>query len=234
MKVGVTPQNVGEAKLSFQEEYGEYRIPSMPAQAFINSMLMQQFALISPSYKYSRVFSLGFESLCTVFLEGTSTSPKDAADARLALYSALGLDEAKSKADAEALMAEATGKSEAELFETDDFKAIKDAKDFKYSYQFGSGLIALMKLVNVEPSEEAIDRWCTQLELTNAGVLKRDFAFYESQLTKLEQLKEMLLQMTAASKRNEAARLKEKADAAAKEASKAEAEAAAENATTPA
>jgi len=218
-----TPENVGVAKKRFQESYG--KILSMPAQAFVNNMLMQQVALIAPNYQYSRVFAVGFESLCTVFLPSTCSTPENAEQARRALYAGLGMDPDQCKADSESLLSLAAGKTEADLLESEDFAKIKEA-DFKYSYQFGAGLVALMKAVGTEPSADAISRWCTALDLNANATLTRDWEFYESQIVKLEGLKEMLLQMTAASKRNEADRLKAKAAEAAKEAAEAEAEAA--------
>jgi len=218
-----TPKDVGEAKKRFQDAYG--KILSMPSQAFVNNMLMQQVAMIPPNYEYSRVFSVGFESLCSAFLPSTCSSPESAEEARRALYVGLGMDPDKCKADSEALLALAAGKTEDELLATEDFAKIKSA-DFKYSYQFGAGLLAMMKAVGTEPSAEAISRWCGALELDSSATLTRDWEYFESQIVKVEGIQEMLLQMTAASKRTEAERLKAKAEAAAKEAAEAEAAAA--------
>lgn len=221
------PATIGDAKMSFQESYGKWNIPSQPAQQFINSMLTQQYAMVAPTYRYSRIFSVGFESLCTTFLGATARDTEDAEKARSSLYTALDMDPAKCKADAASLMDSAAGKTEEELLASDDFQQVK-ASPFKYSLPFGMGAISLMKVVGVEPSEESIARWCEALGLPNANSLTRDWQYFETQMSKLETFKEMLLQMTAASKRNEAARLKAKAEKAAKEASEAEAEAAEE------
>jgi len=217
----MTPADVGEAKSLFQKEL-KGRILSMPAQSFANNMLMQQVALCAPNYQYSSVFSLGFETLCSVFLPPTCNTPENEEVVRRALYIGLGMDADQAKADSDALLSLASGKTEDELLATDEFIKIKGA-DFKYSYQFGAGLVALMKAIGVEPSADAIERWCTKLDLSNTGALTRDWEFYETQVVKLEGIKEMMLQMTAASKRNEAERLKAKAAEAAKEAAKAEA-----------
>jgi len=82
-----------------------------------------------------------------------------------------------------------------------------------------------MKTVGVEPNADSIKRWCDALALPNAASLTRDWDNFTLQMSKLETFKEMVLQMTAASKRQEAERLKKKAEAAAKEAREAEAEA---------
>merc|ERR1712106_1074229 len=67
---------------------------------------------------------------------------------------ALLTDPVQMKADAEALKAEAKGKTVEELFETVEFKRLAGlGGKFKYTYVFGVGLIQLMQLVDpvVEP-----------------------------------------------------------------------------------
>jgi len=222
-----TPADIGEAKVAFQNAYGRNNIPSQPVQSFINSMLTQQFALVAPTYRYSRIYAVGFETLCTAFLEGTARDAKDGEEVRTSLYVGLGMDAAECKADADALLALAAGKTEEELLASDDFQQVK-AAPFKYSLQFGSGLVALMKVVDVKPSAESIQRWCDALDLPNAASCTRDFEYFETQMRKLETFQEMLLQMKGASKRREAEQLKAKAAKAAEEASAAEAAAATE------
>ena len=221
------PQTIGEARQNFIAVSGKYNTLSMPTSAFVSMMLTQQFALVAPTYRYSRIYSVGFEALCTAFLPVTCTSPEAAEKTRKALYAGFDFDADGCKADAEAMLALAAGKTEEELFATDDFKQIK-AAPFKYSLQFGHGLLALMKVVGVEPSEESIERWCLAIGMEgNAKSLTRDFSYFKEQMGKIEVFQEMLLQMDAQAKRNEATRLKAKAEKAAKEASEAEAEAAA-------
>ena len=135
----MTPADVGEAKSLFQKEL-KGRILSMPAQSFANNMLMQQVALCAPNYQYSSVFSLGFETLCSVFLPPTCNTPENEEVVRRALYIGLGMDADQAKADSDALLSLASGKTEDELLATDEFIKIKGA-DFKYSYQFGAGLV---------------------------------------------------------------------------------------------
>ncbi|KAL3911034.1 MAG: hypothetical protein SGPRY_008845 [Prymnesium sp.] len=224
------PATIGEAKERFQAALGPYQTTAMPTQSFINSMLTQQFALVSPTYRYSRIYSVGFEFLCKAYLPITCRTPEDVEKVRKALYIAMDMDPAQCKTDSEELLAFAEGKSEEELLASPDFASVKEAP-FKYSLQFGAGLIALMKAVGVEPGEESIKRWCSALDLPNAGSLTRDWEFFNLQMGKLETFQEMILQMNAAAKRNEAARLKAKAEAAAKEANDAEAEAAASEKT---
>lgn len=65
-------------------------------------------------------------------------------------------------------------------------------------------------------------RWCTSLNI-GPNVLKRDYAFYKASVDKVAQVKEMVLQMKASAKRQEAAKLKAEAEEAEKEAAEAEA-----------
>jgi len=218
--MGFVPQNVGEAKVKFQESYG--RPTNVAVQGFVQEMLTStQCVLITPTYEYSRVFSVGFDSLCTVFL-AASPSEEDKLALRSSMLKGLGFDPATVQKDAEQLTESATGLSEEALFETDDFKKIAAKENFKYSYTFGAGLISLMQTVGVEPGDEAIDRWCEKLGM-KSNTLKRDYAYFKDSMQKMEDVKEMMVQMKISAKRQEAARLAEKAKKAEKEAEEAEA-----------
>merc|ERR1719247_687279 len=219
-RMGFVPQNVGEAKVKFQESYG--RPTNVAVQGFVQEMLTStQCVMITPTYEYSRVFSVGFDSLCTVFL-AASPSEEDKLALRSSMLKGLGFDPATVQKDAEALTASATGLSEEALFETDDFKKIAAKDGFKYSYTFGAGLISLMQAVGVEPGDEAIERWCEKLNM-KPNTLKRDYAYFKDSMQKMEDVKEMMLQMKVSAKRQEAQRLAEKAKKAEKEAEEAEA-----------
>ena len=64
-KKAAVPRTVGEAKEAFQQAYGA-PVGSM-AQGFVNEMLTSvTLATVTPSYKYSRIFAVGFETLCEV------------------------------------------------------------------------------------------------------------------------------------------------------------------------
>ena len=56
-----------------------------------------------------------------------------------------------------------------------------------------------MPLVDVEPSDASIERWCGKLGLP-ASRLQRDYAFYKDAQEKLLQGKQMLMEMAAAGK----------------------------------
>jgi hypothetical protein len=106
--VANVPKTVGEARTGFNKAYG--RPVDGVQQGFVNEMLTGcQLALISPGYAPSRVFSLGFESLCTAFLANSGEGPK----IHDALLAGLGMDAKKLVSEAEALKAAAAGMSEA-------------------------------------------------------------------------------------------------------------------------
>ena len=212
------PATVGEAKDRFNAAYG--RAVGGMQQGFVNELITAcQLAQISPTYKPSRVFSLGFESLCTTFLNGMSD--EDAAKLSESMAIGVGLSLKQVKADAEKLTAAAKGMSEDELLAGDDLSLIASTPSFKYSYPLGAGLLALMPLVDVEPSKEACERWATKLGLP-ASRFAKDWEFFEDATRKLVEGRQMLVEMKAAAKRKEAQKLKDEAEKAAKEADEAE------------
>ena len=85
----------------------------------------------------------------------------------------------------------------------------------------GAGVLALMPLVDVEPTDEAIARWSEKLALP-ASRLQKDWAYFKDAQEKIVQAKQMMMEMAAAGKRKEAAKLKEEAEKAAAEATEAE------------
>jgi len=214
------PKTVGDAKVAFQQAYG--RPVGGVQQGFVAELLTSSVvAMVSPSYLPSRVTSVGFEALCKDFLEGTMDD-EEREKMRTSLLYGLGQDASSISQEAVEMreLASSCG-SEAELFATEDFKAIAAATNFKYSYSFGAGLFTLMPLVGDEPSDEVIERWCDELQLPSSRV-KKDWAFYVDATRKLVEVKQMILEMAAVSKRKEAAKLKEEAEKAAAEASEAE------------
>ena len=76
-----------------------------------------------------------------------------------------------------------------------------------------------------KPSDEAIERWCTKLNLP-ASRMQKDYAFFKDAQEKMAQTKQMMMEMAAAAKRKEAKKLQEDAAKAAKDASEAESAAA--------
>jgi len=185
------PQTIGDARAAFQEEYG--RPVNMLLQGFVNEMLTSvTLAQLKPGYQSSKVFSLGFEALCKTFLQGVNEEEKK----RLhdALCVAVGFDPEAVKQDAAAIEAFANGKTEDDLLAGEDLKEIAAAGNFKYSYPLGAGLLTLMPMVGVEPSDEVIERWCTQLNLP-ASRLQKDWSLYVDATRRLVEARQMLADM---------------------------------------
>lgn len=222
------PRTVGDAKAAFQAAYGA-PVGSM-SQGFVNEMLTSvTLATVSADYKYTRVFAVGFETLCESFLAAV---PNEAQRSKIhdAMCVALELDAKKVVQDAAALKEAAGSMTEEQILATADLKS-----GVKYSYPLGAGLLTLMPLVGSPPSTDVIDRWCEALGLTPIR-LQKDWMFFEKALQQMADGRQMMLEMQASAKRKEAATLKAKADKAAEEAKAAEAteEATEESAPPPA
>lgn len=216
----------GDVKVKFNEALAgrfdvnprHMQIP-MQTQSFVNEMITTTtLSMVQPNYRYTRLFALGFETLCDQFLP-VGCSADTAKYVRSSLLEAFEMDEAKVKADAEAYKALIEGKTEAELFETEDFKGIKASK-ITYTYLFGAGLTLTMAAAGVKVDRDSIARWCDALNLNCKNALTRDYEYYETNVVKAKQMQEMLEQMEASSKRQEAEREAEKAKRQAEEAKK--------------
>lgn len=227
VETGDVPKTIGDAKTAFQNAYG--RPVNAIQQGFVNEMISSvALTVSSPAYAPNRCFYLGFESLCKTFLEGSSSESEQEA-IRSSLCAAFGFDAERLRKEAQALEAFAAGKSEAELLAMQDLAAISAAGGrFKYSYPLGAGLFALMPMASdvEEVTDEVIERWCAALQLPSKKLVK-DYAFIVDASEKLVEVKQMMMEMSAAAKRKEAQKLKEEAEKAAKEADEAEAAAAA-------
>jgi len=218
------PRTVGDAKAAFQKVYG--RPVSTLAQGFVSEMLTSvTLATVVPSYKYSRIFAVGFEALCDSFLVSIPTD-QQRTELRDAMCTALELDGKQLKTDSDALKAAAGGMSEAELLAMAELTEVRGQK---YSYPFGAGLLTLMPLVGAPPSAEVIGRWAEAVEMSSIR-LEKDWMFFEKALKQMSDARQMMMEMQASAKRKEAKALKEKADKAAKAAAEAETEASGEKA----
>ena len=150
------PKTIGEAKNLFQASYG--KPVGMMLQSFVTELLAScQVAMVSPSFAYSRVFALGFDTLCSTFLEATPSESEKAA-LKESLCIGLNLDSKRIAADASELKAATKGQSEEDIFASDEFKAIAAVDNFKYSYPFGAGVLEMMRVAEVSIDEASIDR----------------------------------------------------------------------------
>lgn len=202
----------GDRKVMFSEALGKSlgvnpkhtQLP-MAAQSFVNEMITSEgIAMNSKKYRYSRIFAVGFNALCDIFLSA-GVQPESAKKARESLVIAYGFEPTTVFGDSTALLAAAEGKSEEEILELADLKELA-AADTQYSYALGAGLIALMKVANVEPSDDAIVRWCAALDIKAVNSFKRDLGYFKMNVEKFEGMAEMFKQMSDAAKKREAER----------------------------
>jgi len=219
-------KTVGDSRAAFQAAYG--RPCAFQFQGFVGEMLgSTTLAMVSPTWSYSRVFALGFETLCSTFI-GDQLSEKDAEHLVTCMYKGLDLDAAQMRADAQAMRDLAAASSEEEMLASDDFKKIAELEgSFKYSYPFSAGMLALMPLVDTKPSDETLEHWYGSLKLDHLRPIK-DWKYFESSAEKMMQVKQMMVEQQAAAKRKEAEKLKADAAKAAEEAAAAEVAASAE------
>jgi len=208
-------RSVQNGKDDFQASWGEGVVGAwgegtaplpMSTQAFVNEMITTvTIAQSSPNMQYSSIFGLGFETLVSYYtLEVRRPEQKE--KMRVALAKALLTDPVQMKADAEALKAEAKGKTVEELFETAEFKRLAGlGGKFKYTYVFGVGLIQLMQLVDpvVEPVAGA-SAWTKKLSLPCENQATRDATYFKAQMEKLTLMKDMFAQMKASNEKKAA------------------------------
>ena len=132
------------------------------------------------NFRYSRAFALGMVALSDVFLPATSLDAPDAEAAFSALCISFGLEPASVRADAQSISAEAASMTAEQLLESDEFAAVASTNRYKYTYQFGVGLVLLMQAVGetqilasgrgygarTARGAGAIDRWLEALNLS--------------------------------------------------------------------
>ena len=224
------PRTVQDGKDAFQAMWGKGQFGGwgegtsplpMSTQAFCNEMITTvTIAMSSPSYQYTPLFGLGFETLCSYYAIEINLESERGRMAE-ALAGALLTDAKEMKKDAESLLAAAEGATEEALFETPQFKALAALNgEFKYTYVTGVAMLVLMQKVGVDPNV-GVKSWCEKLNLKCENQFTRDANYFKQQMEKLELMKGTLLQMKEAG-------VKAAAKAAAEKAAKAEAAAKAE------
>lgn len=170
------PKTASDAQAAFREAYSG-RFTSSETQKFISSVIADRAAAFT--FRYERVYAVGFAALCDAFLPATCLAAEVDAT-RAALCFSLGLDEAQLMADAAALTEQAARMSKEELLGSTDLRQIAESPGFKYTYVWGVGLVTLMKAVGEEltmkgergtwykpPSGDdgPIAEWCAELGL---------------------------------------------------------------------
>merc|ERR1719453_471262 len=175
----------------------------------------------TPRYRYSRIFAVGFKALCDVFFS-SGIEEKTAQIARDSMIVAYEFEPKKVYADGEALLEATKGLSEEEVLALSDLTELA-ASGCTYSYTLGAGLLALMKQSGVEPDEEAVKRWCAALNIKSVKSFTRDLGYFNMNVEKFSDMKEMFEQMKISAAKKKAADLAKKAEAAKAEAEAAEA-----------
>lgn len=165
------PQTVAEAKQAFRRAYTGGPLLSSTTLKFVNSVLQTTAVW---KFQYSRVFAVGLMALCDTFLTLCITE-RDRADVQQAICFGLGLEVEEVKRDAVDLLSSAIGMTEAELLASEEFAAIAASERYKYTTTFGVGLIVLMQTVGVAPGKEAIERWCSALNLPYSRTLLSEY-----------------------------------------------------------
>ena len=220
----------GDRKVIFGDNLGKglgvnpqhTQIP-MAAQSFVNEIIQTEgLAMNTPRYKYSRIFALGFESMCDLFLS-VGISDSTAQLVRESLCVAFEFEPEKVAKDAKGLAELAKGKTEEELLALDDLKALSSTSP-QYSYTLGAGLLSLMKEAGLEPDADVIKRWCEALNIKAVNSFTRDYGYFQMNVKKFAELREMFAQMEVSAAKKKAANLAKQAEAAEAEAKAAEAE----------
>ena len=223
----------GDRKVIFTENLGKglgvdprhTQIP-MAAQSFVNEILTSEgLAMNTPRYRYSRIFAVGFQSMCDVFLS-VGITDSTAQLVRESLCVAFEFEPSTVYADAADLLELAKGKSEEEVLALDDLKELAGSSSSQYSYTLGAGLLSLMKEAGIEPDADVIKRWCEALNIKAVNSFTRDYGYFQMNVKKFAELREMFQQMEVSAAKKKAADLAKKAEAAEAEAAKAEADSA--------
>ena len=175
------PATASDAQAAFRQAYTG-RIVTTSTQKFISSVIEDRAGAFS--FRYSRVYAVGLAALCDAFLPATCLKVEDQAATRSALCFGIGLDAVQTAADAEALLAEAAGKTKEEILALPGLRNVelqaRAPAGFKYTYVFGVGLVTLMKMsgevmtgggkagtwyAKAEGDGGPIDSWCGELGL---------------------------------------------------------------------
>mmetsp|Transcript_26784 Transcript_26784/g.52247 ORF Transcript_26784/g.52247 Transcript_26784/m.52247 type:complete len:313 (+) Transcript_26784:64-1002(+) len=220
----------------FYEIYGK-PVPFVFRSATNEILYMSHLDLVNARFTYDAMWACGVFSTFDVFFQGidanTRTTLFDA------LMSALKLEPATVRADAEKVLTWAQGKTEADIVSAmngEDSSEIgtilSTAKtaaedDWIYTRNFGAGLIKVMQVVGVEPNTANAKKWAEAIgigENTSAMTglamsrFESDVGVFLSSVEKFQQVIQLFAEVEAREKKKVAERLAGMAEAAAKEA----------------
>jgi hypothetical protein len=161
---GVEVEPCDKSVQRFYEIYGK-PIPFVFRSATNEILYLSHLDLVNARFEYSPVWACGIYSTFDVFFQGLDSAVRE--ELFTALMKALKQDPVQIKADAEAVLAWAQGKTEGDIVKAmngEDSSAIgmvlahakkADEDDFLYTRNFGAGLIK----VSLSPSWNASPSW---------------------------------------------------------------------------
>jgi|Transcript_42589 photosystem II biogenesis protein Psp29 len=220
----------------FYEIYGK-PVPFVFRGATNEILYMSHLDLVNARFEYDALWACGVFSTFDVFFQGidvdTRTKLFDA------LMTALKLEPATIRGDAEKVLSWAQGKSEADIVaamngeDSSEIGSIlgkaKSAgeDDWIYTRNFGAGLIKTMQVVGVEPNTANAKKWAEALGISeNTSAMtglsmsrfESDVGVFLSSVEKFQQVIQLFAEVEAREKKKVAERLAGMAEEAAKEA----------------
>lgn len=229
------PPSVKTVAQTMKEFTAGYNVPIVPAYRSIVMDLLTTTHLtrVDSRFTYDPIFALGMSQVFAEFFKQYPGGDSEQGKIFDALVEALDLDPAQMKLDAEATLEWAAGKDEAgleALFTTPDTGAVGSAvtalkanKEFLYNRVFGIGLFRLLADAGVETvTSDVIKQYAGILDIREPKV-QQDYDLYSESLNKLRQVEQLFKEIEIREKKKLAARLEEKAAAAAKAAEEAKA-----------
>jgi len=221
----------------FYKAYPKPPVLPMYRPFLVDLITQTHLTAVDARFKYDGVFALGLWHYYTGLMGSYDKMVNSAEADKIweAMISALGMEPAKVKADAEATMkyAEATspadilqhmeGSSKAsEAMVSEGFANIASSL---HSLTFSIGLFRIMELCGVEVKKENAEEWAKALKITPTSKVTSDLETYKQNQNKLQKAEEMMREIEIREKKKLAERLEEKAKALAEKAKKAETEA---------
>lgn len=229
-KIKPSLKTVAETTKQFSDAYNTPIVPAYRT-VVMDLLTTTHLSVVDSRFVYDPIFALGmskiFENFFKAYPGGQAEPIFDAT------VSALDMDPATLKADAATALAWAEGKTEAELEAmfaepgTDQvgsaITAVKANDNFLYTRVFGVGMFTLMNTVGIETiTDDVLDTWSARAGFTSPK-FQQDYELYTSSLGKLRDMEQLFKEIEIREKKKLAARLEEKAAAAAKAAEEAKA-----------
>jgi len=193
------PPTVSDTKAKFLEGYKK-PIPAMYNSAVQELLVTQHLIRYNATYKYDKVFALGFVHIYRRLMDGFRSASDDRDIIFDAYINALGENPAQYRADADEVEAWAKGLNEDTMIasigdatpvgaQLGDVKERAAAKTFLYSKFFAIGLLRALELAGCE-SPEKLDEMAQALGIPLTRI-NTDLGQYRTLMSKIEQAQEM-------------------------------------------